>query len=120
LFWNNLIDNIHGINVMERCVLNYLEDGPQDYETLNQKFSDNYNLDLSFESLISSLSRKKAVEKKGEQITSSLPKIDINPSEAYDHARDLMLKSFPESSEFWMSECEKQLENTEERWKNDR
>ena len=110
LFGDTLIDNIYGINVLERCVLNYLGSEPQDYESIKERFIEDYQPGVSFDSLINSLSQKEITKVKGSYITCQLPIITLDPVEAYDNALELMLNHYPKAVEYWKSECETQPE----------
>jgi hypothetical protein len=111
LYEQVLVDNLYGLSVIDRALLNLLDDEPTHTGAVKQKFGEVYATSIPIEDSLSKLTASGLVGKEGDAYRLRIaPKITLNPERALDAADKFMQLHYPKYRDQWHELCLKQME----------
>lgn len=104
-----LFENIHGLSVIDRAVLDLASLAEADLQGIRQSFNEHYGENIEIESSIKKLLFKGFLSPAG-TVLSSRWNIKVEPEKLFAAADHLMQKEFPKMRDEWYEKNQQQLE----------
>ncbi len=106
LYEQVLVDNLYGLSVIDRALLDLLDNEPAHTGAVKQRFGEIYATSIPIEDSLSKLTANGLVGKEGDEYRLRIaPKITINPEQALDAADKFMQLHYPKYRDQWHEQC---------------